>query len=152
MAGFDESQHNRGRDGRFANKVHAEAPGVGLDGARVVPGALPGGECWQLPDGTIHRTGGPAVTRPDGTQEWYDHGDLHREDGPARVMPGGGEQWFQHNRPHRIGGPAVSWPDGYEEWWVDGEPHRDNGPAVTHSDGDQEWWRRGKRIPTPQGM
>ena len=47
-----------------------------------------------LPDGTIeyrnaegkrHRADGPAVTRPDGHQEWWLNGKRHRADGPAVI-------------------------------------------------------------------
>jgi hypothetical protein len=31
----------------------------------------------------LHAEGGPAVTDPDGSWVWYQHGKIHRIDGPA---------------------------------------------------------------------
>jgi hypothetical protein len=83
-----------------------------------------------LPDGTIeyrnaegqlHRTDGPAITRPDGYQEWCLNGKLHREDGPARTWPDGAQSWYLNDQRHREDGPAITWPDGTQEWWLNGQ-------------------------------
>jgi hypothetical protein len=34
---------------------------------------------------SLHRDGGPAVTRKDGTKIWYRYGQIHRVGGPAIV-------------------------------------------------------------------
>ena len=80
---------------------------------------------WRLPNGELHRRGGPAIFVPeDGTQYWYDHGELHRENGPAIVVPGRYEAWYQHGQRHRINGPAIERWDGPNEWWVGGKLRR----------------------------
>jgi len=49
-------------------------------------------------DGTweLHRDGGPAVTRVDGTKEWWLNGKRHREDGPAIIDADGDRDWWYH--------------------------------------------------------
>ena len=49
MSQFDESKHNRATDGKFANKPHAEAAGVSLEGTQPTP------ESGRLPDDVIQR-------------------------------------------------------------------------------------------------
>lgn len=73
--------------------------------------------------GRIHRTFGPAITRPDGYQAWYQNGRLHRTDGPA-----------------------VIWSDVTQMWYLNGQPHRKGGPAVVYSTGDLEWYLYGHRL------
>jgi len=59
--------------------------------------------CKSLSDGTeywvwngmLHRTDGPAVTRPDGLRAWYAYGKRHRDDGPAVVKADGTEEFWQ---------------------------------------------------------
>jgi hypothetical protein len=46
----------------------------------------------------LHRVGGPAFIKPDGTKHWYQHGKLHRDDGPAVEIPNGICQWWLNNR------------------------------------------------------
>ena len=67
----------------------------------------------------------------DGSQMWLTTDKVfHREDGPALVRPDGSEEWYSYGKKHRNGGPAFS--DGYgrQEWWIMGERHRADGPAV----------------------
>jgi hypothetical protein len=52
---------------------------------------------WKDKDGRLHRDDGPAVIKPDGTQEWYQHDERHRDDGPAWIWPDGRQLWYQHN-------------------------------------------------------
>lgn len=42
----------------------------------------------------LHRIGGPALTNPNGTQEWWLRGDLHRLDGPAIIKYTGEREWW----------------------------------------------------------
>src|SRR5512138_720919 len=49
---------------------------------------------WKLPDGTLHRTDGPAVIRSDGYEAWYQNGKLHRTDGPAITYSNGIYDWY----------------------------------------------------------
>ena len=65
----------------------------------------------------IHRTDGPAIIYPDGTQIWYLNGEWHRE-----------------------GGPTVEYPDGSMSYYLDGKLHRTDGPAIIKADGVRQWW------------
>ena len=108
------STNSRARDvvGRFAPSLRDE-PALDLDDEPVFRTADDnGGTWWTTADGTPHRTDGPAVTRPDGTQEWYLHGELHRTDGPAVESPDGYRDWRLNGCRHRTDGPALTWPDG----------------------------------------
>ena len=100
MAQFDETKHNRERDGKFANKVHAEADEVPL-----TRGATParrefrdGGEDWRLPNGYLHRDSGPARTLSDGTKEWFHNNTRHRADGPAVIRADGTQEWWEDGK------------------------------------------------------
>ncbi len=95
--------------------------------------------------GNLHRDDGPAVMKPDGELEWYQHGQLHRDDSPARIYSYGTQAWYQHGKRHRDDGPAVIDPDGTQEWYRHGRRHREDGPAVIEADGTQEWWINGRR-------
>lgn len=110
-----------------------------------------------LPDGTVeyrvslgsghtvlHRLDGPAVVRPDGTEEWWEYGQKHRFDGPAVVRANGAETWYLHDRLHRLGGPAVTKPDGYEGWYEYGQLHREDGVAMSRPDGFRAYSVRGQ--------
>ena len=44
--------------------------------------------------GQFHRTDGPAILYPSGTEEWYQNGLRHRLNGPAVVLPNGREFWY----------------------------------------------------------
>lgn len=46
-----------------------------------------GTKLWKLPNGQLHRIGGPAIEYADGEKKYYEHGELHREDGPAIEDP-----------------------------------------------------------------
>jgi DNA-binding transcriptional MerR regulator len=68
----------------------------------------------------------PAITKPDGTQEWYCQGRLHRDGGrPARIGPGQ-MWWFVNGTSSRDPsvGPAIDidLPEIRQiEWMVDGQ-------------------------------
>lgn len=49
-------------------------------------------KCWYLGN-QLHRTDGPAVIHPTGTQEWWQNGKLHRTDGPAIIFSNNLESW-----------------------------------------------------------
>lgn len=53
----------------------------------------------------LHRIGGPAVIRPDGTQVWWYYDVRHRQDGPAVERPDGTKEWWIRGR--RIGCPET---------------------------------------------
>lgn len=52
---------------------------------------------------------------------WLKNKTYHREDGPAIERPDGSEEWYKNNELHRKNGPAVIHPDGTKEWWVNGK-------------------------------
>ncbi len=63
----------------------------------------------------------PTMSVLDGSQMWrLPTGKLHRDDGPAITRPDGYEAWWQQGKLHRVGGPAVTYPDGTREWWING--------------------------------
>lgn len=134
---------------------------------------IDGGACIHLSkDGRLHRSGGlPAITYPDGGEEYWLNGKRHRDGGqPAYFSKDGTYEWWVHNKLHRgkdlpavvrAGGtrmyyrrgllhrggdrPAVEWNYGRKEYWKNGKLHRDNGlPAVVCADGGKEWWFRGE--------
>jgi len=72
---------------------------------------------WYL-NKELHRTGGPAVERVDGSCEWWLYGQLHREDGPAIEWANGSCFWYVNDQLHRTSGPAVEWATGDREWWL----------------------------------
>ena len=146
---FDETKHNRAQDGKFTNKVHAEAEGISLRAARTptapkrhVDGY--GVETWSL-NGKTHRTDGPAIINPDGSEQWRQHGQLHREGGPAVTTADGRQKWYKNGEPHRTDGPATIDKDGNEFWYKNGQLHREGGPALTTTDGTTAWYNNGRR-------
>ena len=46
----------------------------------------------------LHREDGPAIVRPDGSEEWYRNGMRHRDDGPAIIHPDGKEEWYRNGK------------------------------------------------------
>ena len=83
--------------------------------------ALPDGTIeWRLPNGELHRRGGPAFVRPNGAEAWWQHGELHRDYGPAITHSDGTQAWYQNGKLHRVDGPAVAYSDGTREWWING--------------------------------
>lgn len=125
MNTYDPAEHPRAKTGEFTNK-HRDEPKS--DGLAVVPlTSTPttdpdGWTRWHTPGGQLHRTDGPAATRPDGYEAWYLHGEPHRTDGPAYVEPDGTKLWYQHGKLHRTDGPAVVTADGTEMWFENGVP------------------------------
>lgn len=71
--------------------------------------------------GQLHREGGPAVEKADGSLEWYRNGQRHRGDGPAIERCDGDLIWYKNNEPHREDGPAYESPDGNRQWYLDGQ-------------------------------
>jgi hypothetical protein len=69
----------------------------------------------------LHRDGGPAVVRTNGTKEYWVHGKLHRTDGPAIEYESGGKIYIERGKRHRKGGPAVVYADGRKEYWEHGK-------------------------------
>ena len=51
---------------------------------------------WRLPNGRLHREGGPAVKRLDGSEGWFYDGEHHREGGPAIIATDGFQAWMIH--------------------------------------------------------
>ena len=56
----------------------------------------------------------------NGEIRWYKNDILHRTDGPAIEYPDGSQAWFSNGVRHRSGEPAYVGADGSEEWWVRG--------------------------------
>ena len=99
-----------------------------------------GTKVWRLPNGKLHRIGGPAVENADGDRWWYVNGKLHRVDGPAAEWANGTKSWWVNDQYHREDGPAVEWANGTKLWYVNGKRHREDGPAVELANGDKQWW------------
>ena len=72
-------------------------------------------------NGKIHNDDGPAITYPNGIQQYYIDGKLHREDGPAEEWPDGTYSWFFRGEFHRLDGPAIQQPDGTHLWFIYGK-------------------------------
>ncbi len=125
MNTYDPSQHPRATDGTWAAKHRDEPDSDGLAVANPVlstPFTDPDDTtCWRMSDGKLHRTDGPAITWPDGSEQWYSEGKMHRLDGPAFTATGGTEEWWVGGNRHRTDGPAVIHPDGRLEWWENDE-------------------------------
>lgn len=72
------------------------------------------------------RNGGPFLfpmqtVDDEGVERWLDEScRLHRENGPALTRPDGSQEWRVENLLHRTDGPAVIGADGSEEFWSDG--------------------------------
>ena len=141
--------------GQFAPEVHAE-PEVALGATGAAPPTQPpeprrevdtdGTVRWFDAAGDLHRDGGPAIERADGTREWYQHGQLHRDGGPAIEYSDGTREWYQRGQRHRDGGPAAEWADGMKKWYQHGDRHRVDGPALTNASGRREFWVHGRRL------
>ena len=117
---------------------------------KTVASALPhrvdsGGVKYWLDGEDKHRVEGPAVLRPDGSEEWWLYGSKHREDGPAITEEGRCEYW-QHGVLHRTDGPAVTKGER-REYWQHGVLHRIDGPAIIDTD-RRGYWRDGKNLYT----
>jgi hypothetical protein len=124
---------------------------------KTVKGSLNEGSLFVLDDGIHewrnkvsqrHRDDGPAIVKPDGTQEWYIKGLRHRLNNPAVIYPDGHEEWWVNGKRHRLDGPAVTYPNGTKAWWQNGLRHRDNGPAIESSlgywaEGSKQWYQNG---------
>lgn len=94
----------------------------------------------------IHRDNDlPAITRKDGSLEWWFNGLPHRENNPADIRKDGSKYWYFNGQKHRVGGPAVEKSDGTKIWRQYNEMHRLDGPAVEYADGTKEWWIDGKQ-------
>ena len=62
---------------------------------------------WRLDNGKLHRDGGPAIEKANGTRLYYRNDKLDRDDGPAVEMADGTRMWFRDDKLHRDGGPAI---------------------------------------------
>jgi hypothetical protein len=97
-----------------------------------------GDKCWYK-HGIKHRECDlPAVTRPNGSAEYYIDGKLHRDfDRPASIIIGLRNAWYQHGLMHRDGDlPADEYYYINRKSYVKyGKLHRDGGkPAVIFTD------------------
>jgi len=103
--------------------------------------------------GQLHRSDGPALVYPDGSEEWYQFGQLHRDDGPAVTDSAGSQFWYQSDELHRDDGPAVEEADGTRAYFRQGVIHRDDGPAISGPLITAQWYIEGKRVHrfTPAG-
>ena len=68
---------------------------------------------------TLHREDGPALTDELG-EDWFYKGDLHRDGGPAVERKDGTKEWYINGRLHREDDPAVIYGDGDLEWCLNG--------------------------------
>lgn len=106
---------------------------------------LPNGTEQYWHENQLHRSeDAPAVIYPDGSVEYWVRGRLHREGAPAVLLSDGTQVWFRHGLKHRDGGPAVIEANGVERWYRNDRLHRDNDkPAVVFPDGTQVWFKNG---------
>ena len=59
----------------------------------------------------------------DGTVTWINElFQLHREGGPAVLRPDGTEEYWRCDRLHRTVGPAIVTRNGYTEFRIEGKP------------------------------
>ena len=87
----------------------------------------------------------------DGTVYWEtEMGQLHRTDGPAVIYPNGSNLWYYNGKRHRTDGPAIECTGGHNEWWYHDKRHRTDGPAVELSSGEFCWWYRNQYFNNPK--
>lgn len=53
---------------------------------------------WWYENKNLHRIGGPAIEKYDGTKAWYINGSHHRLDGPVIEYSDGTNKWFLHGK------------------------------------------------------
>jgi hypothetical protein len=114
-------------------------------------------ECWSK-NGLADRADGPALTRCDGSQEYYKNGLLHREDGPAiihvskyvtHIQEQNGikkeidQYWYKEGKIHRNDGPAIIYSNGDQVYYKEGQVHREDGPAKIFANGREEYYKNG---------
>lgn len=83
-----------------------------------------------------HREDGPAIIRPDGTEQWMKDGVTHRIDGPAIINKNTHRmQYIVNGIHHREDGPAFILDCGKSKrWYINGQLHREDGPAIESYD------------------
>lgn len=87
------------------------------------------GSLMYLKNAKLHREDGPALTRADGSEEWYYNGQLHRAAAPAITKIVNGEKvysYYCHGATHRTDGPIFVDENGRPHWclkgsWFDSE-------------------------------
>lgn len=83
-----------------------------------------GVKSWSTTDGDYHKENEPAITFPDGSEEWWFKGWKHRIDGPAFIDTSNKRiQWFwfgeyfeKQNHPFNVFCKEYELSDVYEEW------------------------------------
>jgi hypothetical protein len=71
---------------------------------------------WKNEQGELHRENDlPALTRLDGTKQWWINGKLHRENDK----------------------PAIIRSNGVKEWWFNGKPFRKNKKPIIEQPNDE---------------
>jgi hypothetical protein len=104
----------------------------------------------------FHRLDGPAISRADGTREWWVDGVRHREDGPAIETTSGHKEWWIRGEPRGGSLHNAEWNDGTcvwqaqvldvsRGWGTTIAIHRDGGPAIIRLDGSKMWWCNNKQ-------
>lgn len=71
---------------------------------------------WRNDLGELHRENDlPALTRSDGTKQWWNNGKLHRDnDKPAIIHSNGIKEWWFNGRPFRKNKkPIIEQPNDY---------------------------------------
>ena len=76
---------------------------------------------WYNEEGELHREGGPAVERANGSKKWYLNNQLHRENGPAVEEANGTKHWYLNDKCHRVDGPAIEYTNGSKAWYLNGK-------------------------------
>lgn len=81
--GWTESRHPNW-------KMYSRTTGAGVETVREFFNGI---RLWEL-DGMAHRVGAPAMTTPNGAEEYFEHGLKHRGDGPAIDYKDGHEECY----------------------------------------------------------
>lgn len=105
-------------------------------------------------DGKLHCEDGPAITRPNGSQEWWLNGLLHRVNGPAIIWNNGDKHWYFRGLLHREDGPAIEWGETDKKWWIKtmtktAKRHNDAMQVIVNNNVDiknSAWYIHGKRL------
>ncbi len=79
----------------------------------------------------------------NGVVVYFCNDQIHRSNGPAIITPEGSQYHFQNNRSHRSNGPAAISQRGHQEYAQNGELHRSNKPAIIKENNDHEYWTNG---------
>lgn len=88
---------------------------------------------------TVPRKSEKKLTNENNYSEWRnENGELHREnDLPALTRSNGTKQWWVNGKLHRENDlPAIIHSNGVKEWWFNGRPFRQNKKPIIEGPND----------------